>query len=265
LLTDLETQAVTVLLLALLCMTGLAVVRMRNLLAAVMLMGIYSFLGASWMLLLDAPDVAFTEAAVGAGISTVLLLSTLALVGDKEHKPQHTPILPLFVVIITGAVLVYGTSQMPPFGHPENPANLHVAPHYLEESYDAIHIPNVVTSVLASYRSYDTMGETVVVFTALVGVLLLLARGPLPRRVYRDGEWITVRPGTTREELSAQMEAQGGGSAALPASEAGGGPAGGLDASPGGPDTSTGGPDASTGGPDAPSGGPDASKGGADG
>ncbi len=49
-----------------------------------------------------------------------------------------------------------------------------MAPHYLEESEHEIGIPNVVTSVLASYRGYDTMGETTVIFTAMVGVLMLM-------------------------------------------------------------------------------------------
>jgi hypothetical protein len=72
---------------------------------------------------------------------------------------------------------------MPPFGSPDNPIHHHVADHYLEESYEEMGgIPNVVTSVLAAYRGYDTMGETTVIFTALVGVLLLLARGPRPTR-----------------------------------------------------------------------------------
>jgi multicomponent Na+:H+ antiporter subunit B len=159
---------------------------------------------------MDAVDVAFTEAAVGAGISTVLVLGTLAIVGYKEQKPQHTALLPLFVVFVTGGILVYGTSELPPFGGVDNPIHQHVAPYYLEESEHDIHIPNVVTSVLASYRGYDTMGETAVVFTAMVGVLLLLARGPLPRRVLHDGRWITVRPGTSREELRAELAAEDG-------------------------------------------------------
>jgi len=53
----------------------------------------------------------------------------------------------------------------------------HVAPYYLEESYAQTGIPNIVTVVLGSYRGFDTMGEAAVVVTALVGVLLLLARG----------------------------------------------------------------------------------------
>ncbi len=203
-------EIVDIVLLILLAITGIMIIRLRNLFAAVMLTGIYSLVSAGLFVVMDAVDVAFTEAAVGAGISTVLLLGTLALVGHQEAEPTHRPILPLFVVIITGGILVYGTSQMPPFGGPDNPAQLHVAPHYLEESeHEVGHIPNVVTSVLASYRGYDTMGETAVVFAAMVGVLLLLSRGPLPKRVFHEGQWITVRPGETREELEAEIKAGG--------------------------------------------------------
>lgn len=170
-------------------MTAVAVARMRNLWAAVMLMGIYSFLGASWMLLLDAPDVAFTEAAVGAGISTILALATLALTTTRAKRQVHSPILPLGVVLVTGAVLVYGTLDMPHFGDPAAPPNTYPDPSYVERAEEDIHIPNVVTAVLASYRGYDTLGEVVVIFTAGIGVLLLL-RGRRARRPEGTG-----RPG----------------------------------------------------------------------
>ena len=139
-----------------------------------MLMGIYSFLGASWMLLLDAPDVAFTEAAVGAGISTVLALAALALTTTRAKHGVHSPILPLAVVTVTGAALIYGTLDMPHFGDGESPANSYPTPTFIERTEEDIHVPNVVTAVLASYRGYDTLGETVVIFTAGVSVLLLL-------------------------------------------------------------------------------------------
>ncbi len=169
-------------LLAFLGITALAILRLRNLFAVVMLSGIYSLLCALLYTTLDAVDVAFTEAAVGAGISTVLLLAALSLVGHEERKPVRRPVLPLFVVLVTGGMLVYGTSDMPPFGQPDNPAHLHVAPRYVEESGHEVGPPNIVTSVLASYRGYDTMGETTVIFTAVVGVLLLLHRGKGTRR-----------------------------------------------------------------------------------
>ena len=45
---------------------------------------------------------------------------------------------------------------------------------YMTASVHDIDVPNVVTAVLASYRGYDTMAETVVIFMAGLGVLLLL-------------------------------------------------------------------------------------------
>ena len=163
--------------LALLAVTAVTVARIRNLWAAVMFTGIYSFLGASWMLILDAPDVAFTEAAVGAGVSTFLMLATLALTGREEKPTTQSPFLQLMVVTITGCALIYGTLDMPSFGDPNAPAQQYPSPTFVEKSQPDMHgLPNVVTAVLASYRGYDTLGETAVIFTAGIAVLLILRR-----------------------------------------------------------------------------------------
>ena len=154
--------------------TAITILWLRSLLAVVMLSGIYSLLAASMFVALDAVDVAFTEAAVGAGISTVLMMATLALTGEKERSPAHMPLLSLVVVLITGAALIYATFDMPAFGAADAPVNLHVAPRYLNESFGEVGLPNVVTSVLASYRGYDTLGEVTVIFTAAVAVMMLL-------------------------------------------------------------------------------------------
>ncbi|MGI9519069.1 MAG: DUF4040 domain-containing protein [Pirellulaceae bacterium] len=168
---------IVIAILALLALTAVTVARLRDLWAAVMFFGIYSFLGASWMLILDAPDVAFTEAAVGAGIATFLMLGTLALTSRTEKPSTRLPIVPLFVVTITGAALIYGTLDMPEFGDPQAPVHVHPDPSYVEISQDDMHgLPNVVTAVLASYRGYDTLGETAVIFTAGIAVLIILRR-----------------------------------------------------------------------------------------
>ena len=163
-------------LLSLLAAVTIGIVRLRNLFAIVILSGIYSFLMASVMIVLDAVDVAMTEASVGAGIATVLMLGVLYLTKTEESAPVHSPVLPLFVSIVTGAVLIYGTFGLPPFGSADTPMQTHVAPDYLTGSLPQTGIPNVVTSVLASYRGFDTLGEVTVIFTAGIGVLLLLKR-----------------------------------------------------------------------------------------
>ncbi len=168
-----------VLLLAVLLATAFAVARLENLVAVVMLLGLYSLLMALVWVVLDAVDVAFTEAAVGAGITTILMLSAVALTG-REEKPRQLrrfSWVSLAIVLATGAALIYATSEMPYLGAPDAPVHVHVAPRYIEESPREIGIPNVITSVLASYRGYDTLGETAVVFTAGISVLVLLGRG----------------------------------------------------------------------------------------
>jgi len=153
--------------------TAIFVALSRDLMAVVMVFGAYSLLSAGMFMVMDAPDVAFTEAAVGAGVSTLLMLMALSKTGRFERRVERQW-LPLSLTLVTTAVLVYGTLDMPKVGHPENPVHQHVVPRYLEESGKEIGIPNVVTSVLASYRGFDTFGEVVVVFTAGLGVFLLI-------------------------------------------------------------------------------------------
>ena len=156
---------------------------LRNLFAVVMLSGAFSLTAAVLYVVFDAVDVAFTEAAVGAGISTVLMLGTLALTTGEEKAEPHLAWGPLIIVLVTGAALIYGTLDMPPYGDPTAPIHQHVAPYYIENTERLTGIPNIVTAVLASYRGYDTLGEVVVIFTAAVGVMALIGR----RRRERTG------------------------------------------------------------------------------
>ncbi|WP_339748482.1 DUF4040 domain-containing protein [uncultured Maricaulis sp.] len=172
------TQYLDYALIAMLLAVGLAIVRLRNLFAVVMLMGVYSLLSAAWFVSLDAVDVAFTEAAVGAGISTVLLLAAMLLTArESEPTKPSRHWAALAVVVAAGAALLYAVPDMPIYGDPNSPANAYVGLQYLERTPEDIAVPNVVTAVLSSYRGYDTLGETSVIFTAGLGVILLLGFG----------------------------------------------------------------------------------------
>lgn len=173
-------------LLTLLAVITIAIIRQRSLFGVVILAGIYSFLMASVLIVLDAVDVAMTEASVGAGISTVVLLATLYLTKAREYPQPRNVLLPLFVSTIVGAALIWGTFSLPPFGTADAPIHKHTVPRYLSETVKETHSPNVVTSVLADYRGYDTLGETTVIFTAGIGVLLLL-KGRRRRQQRGDG------------------------------------------------------------------------------
>ena len=175
-------------LLSLLVFIAVMILRTGKLFAVIVMSGGYSLTSAAIFVNLDAVDVAFTEAAVGAGISTVLFLAAMSFLpaeekaGSKGQSRLLQTLIAGAVCVVSGALLVFAALDLPAFGDPNAPAQLHVAPRYLEESGSLLHIPNVVTTVLASYRGFDTLGETIVVFTAGLGVLLLLAGATRTRR-----------------------------------------------------------------------------------
>lgn len=161
---------------AFLVITALVILQLRDLFAAAMLTGMFSLVSAGLFTLMDAVDVAFTEAAVGAGVSTILMLGTLSLTSHEERR-RPTRILPFIIVFLTGAALFVGTLDMPAYGDPQAPIHLYLEPEYVAGTESEFEIPNIVTAVLASYRGYDTLGETAVIFTAAVGILALLVKG----------------------------------------------------------------------------------------
>jgi multicomponent Na+:H+ antiporter subunit B len=173
-------------LLVLMALVVLVIARSRNLFGVVVLSGIYSFLMATVLVALDAVDVAMTEASVGAGISTVLLLAALYLGRSEEARPTRRPWAPLVLSVTVGAMIVYGTFDLPGFSDTAAPIHQHVVPRYLQQGVAETGVPNIVTAVLASYRGYDTFGETTVVFTAGAGVVALLRRRRAPRDERKD-------------------------------------------------------------------------------
>ena len=186
------TLVVGVFLVTMMVVLAALVLSTRRLFAAIILTGAYSLISAAMFVNLDAVDVAFTEAAVGAGVTTVLLLAAMARLPAEEGRGTALLIAPLAVCVVTGTLLVVAVLALPPFGDPSAPVHNHVAPRYLAESDAVLHIPNVVTTVLASYRGFDTLGEIIVIFTAGIGVMLLLLPKPLAksgaRRPKRGGK-----------------------------------------------------------------------------
>ena len=182
----------TLLFLLLIC--AITAISMKDLLSSVIILSAYSLIMAVLWMRLNAVDVAFTEAVVSAGITTVLMIAVLSKTQRREQsfqkstiknpKPQarksrlfsYQSILSLLIVLLTGAVLIYGTIDMPVFGDPDSPANLHVAERYIEKSYSETGSVNFVTAVLASYRGYDTLGEVIVIFASGICVVLLLRK-----------------------------------------------------------------------------------------
>lgn len=170
-------NGLSLLLVAAMLASGVAIARTRNLYAAVIYASLVSFAMAGWFLLMDAPDLAFTEAAVGAGASTVLALGgVLATRGEAAPRPSSALIGPAAAAVALFVLLAFAAGGLPAPGDPTAPANV-LGRSYVSSAPSAIGMPNVVTAVLASWRAFDTLGETVVIFSAGVGALLLLGFG----------------------------------------------------------------------------------------
>ena len=85
--------------------------------------------------------------------------------------------LALAATCVTGLLMIAGSLDLPGTGDPGAPPSVHVSPRYIEEGLRETAVPNMVTAVLADYRSFDTLGEVAVIFTAAVAVALILASG----------------------------------------------------------------------------------------
>ena len=97
-------------------------------------------------------------------------------------------IFKIVIVLLFGALLIYCTLDFPSWGDPQAPASMHVSNHYIEHTMEETSVPNIVTAVLADYRGYDTMFETIVIFSAGIACIFLLRvlkRTPSGRQMYR--------------------------------------------------------------------------------
>ena len=83
--------------------------------------------------------------------------------------------LSLIPVLLVGFLLVFAAKDFPEWGDPQSPASKSpVSSHFIAETGVDTEVPNMVTAVLADYRGFDTMFETVVVFIAGMAVLAIL-------------------------------------------------------------------------------------------
>ena len=159
--------------------SAIATIVLRDVLAAIVAFGAYSLGLAMLWLTLQAPDVALTEAAIGAGVTTILFILTLTkTVRPTIEGSVFTPINwpAAGVAVLFAGALLWTVPAIPAIGDPAAIAwsNPEVSQFYLENAYKQTGVENVVTAVLAAYRGFDTFGEAVVVFAAGVAVLVVI-------------------------------------------------------------------------------------------
>lgn len=90
------------------------------------------------------------------------------------------------ILLLAGffGLLAWASSFLPVIGDPDAPLHRETSAagspvagnRYIQDAYRDTHTDNMVTVVLADYRAFDTLGETIVVFAAGIGVLLVMAQ-----------------------------------------------------------------------------------------
>ena len=162
-------EFINVVLLGLLAVTALRVIFLQDLFAVIMLFSLYSFLSALIFVNLDAVDVAFTEASCrdfdGTDVRNVSPHRT------EHRKKADIPLSILLFMLVTGAALSMGHLTCRHLVIPT--IQLKLVARHIDVSPEEVGLPNMVTSVLASYRGFDTLGETAVFFAAAIGVISL--------------------------------------------------------------------------------------------
>ena len=172
------TWQLDLLLLILLLACAVVAVVTRSMIATVAVLAAFSLFVALLFAGMGAPDVAFVEAVLGSAFVGILLLVAVLVTGDRPAGLDRRAVLLAGPLVAAFAVLLLlASSDLPDRGDPNAPGHQGVAREYVERSLDDSRTPNVVTAVLADYRSLDTLGETLVVFTAALAASLILYRG----------------------------------------------------------------------------------------
>jgi multisubunit Na+/H+ antiporter MnhB subunit len=165
-----------VLLVAMLAAAVVAI-EVKDLLAAAVAMGMVGFSVAILFILVQAPDLAIVQIVVE--ILAVVFFAAVILRTTHTDTTVQLRITPrmIFPAVLYGifvlmlvAVMTSVLRELPSFGEPL----MRVAGNYLAVGLKQTGAANLVTAVILDFRAYDTLGEAVVLFTAVVGVLTVV-------------------------------------------------------------------------------------------
>ena len=169
------------LILVLLLIVAIVLVHSKNLLHAIVFSSIFSLLCALLYLLMAAPDVALTEAAIGACVTTCFFLAALKHLGTETCKVKLN--IPVLIACIALVVLIaFFSTELHSYGDADAITNFGVVEHYKYNFGEDTGLLSMVNAILSSYRGFDTFGETVVIFIAGMCVLLILDNGIFMKR-----------------------------------------------------------------------------------
>jgi multisubunit Na+/H+ antiporter MnhB subunit len=167
---------------------ALVAVETKNLLSAVICIGAAGFGGSLMFLFLRAPDIAITQIVVEVLALVILIRVTISrdktfISGDWELVGVFFSVGFLLIIFLAGTQVF---DALPEFGSPSfvenNQFGNTASEHYIQKGVNDTGATNIVTSVILDYRAYDTLGEATVLFTSILGAVVILrkqSRNPL--------------------------------------------------------------------------------------
>lgn len=198
-------QMFTCILLIFLLVCAVAVSFSKNLLNSIIIYMSFGVVMSVFWMILESPDLAITEAAVGAGITSILFFVTLkkiqAITAEVKGKDDdmiyeadfvlerpHSKVpsmtaqlfkrlyrmMGLVFCVIFISFMISSVAELPIVGEANKPVNNEVSERYIEEGMKETGSVNLVTGMILDYRAFDTLGESHVLFVATVAVLILL-------------------------------------------------------------------------------------------
>jgi multicomponent Na+:H+ antiporter subunit B len=159
---------------------SIIIVTSKTLFLSIIYLSISSLSLCILYLLLDAPDVAMTEAALGASLSTVIFLNVLKkidkanqiIVSTEGNNFSYTALIVCIIVFIT---FLYGFIDIADFGDQDSAFTKGISKYYIDNTKKDVGINSFVASILASYRGFDTLCETCVIFLSAISVSFILS------------------------------------------------------------------------------------------
>ena len=145
----------------------------KDLISAVVSLGIVGFGLVLVFLLLQAPDLAITQIVVET-LTLIILIAAILKTTREDISGQRILVCGggFLCSILFLAFLAVALKFLPQFGEPI----LRMARHYIAHGLEATGAANLVSAVILDFRGYDTLGEAAVLFTAVVGVVAVLRK-----------------------------------------------------------------------------------------
>lgn len=153
--------------------TAIAVLRCNGYIASVITLNVFSLLSALEYAVLGAPDVSITEASINACFGCILLLCAGYLIKFDMGKMRKISFTGGACILSSFIAVCLMMSSFPIFGLATNPV-VTSGEIYNKLTVNLMQFPNIVTAILAGFRGFDTMWETVVIFSAAVSVFAIM-------------------------------------------------------------------------------------------